>query len=281
MNATLTVYISCLANSFRSPGAIINYLQGVKSVHLMLDLPFPCLQLYMFRMQLRGIQKQLLHCPKRAGILTPQILNKCYRKLSRSNTFLLANWAVYTIAFFSFARLANLVPRTRHMFNVLHHLTRSDVLLTKDCILIRFKWTKTIQDGSRILSIPLVRIPNSNLCPVSAYSALLSKVNISPNRSAFCYNRNGKVVTLTSHQVVTTLRHLLKAIGLDGSHFSGHSFRRSGTTWAFRAGVRTEAIKAQGDWKSSAYLNYIQMTDNQKSMISRQMADALNLSFGP
>jgi len=38
---------------------------------------------------------------------------------------------------------------------------------------------------------------------------------------------------------------------------SCHSFRRGGATWALSSGVPGEVIKVMGDWKSSAYLAYI------------------------
>ena len=85
------------------------------------------------------------------------------------------------------------------------------------------------------------------------------------------------MLTLTADQVVVVLRALTKAIGLNNKQFSGHSFRRSGTTWAFKAGVRSEAIRSQGDWRSMAYLNYIEITPSQKRKVSTQMAEAISL----
>jgi integrase len=231
----------------------------------------------MFKMQLRGVEKQLSHCPTRAGILTPNVLLRCHRKVNFSQSFQTAVWAVFCIAFFSFARLANLVPRTRRLFDAARQLTRSDIILTSDTLLLNFKWTKTLQDGSRIISIPLAKMSHSPLCPVSAYQKLLSQVTIPSHMSAFCYLSNGRITTLTAHQVVTVLRALTREIGLNNKKYSGHSFRRSGATWAFKAGVRSEAIKTQGDWRSLAYLNYIEITPEQKRQVSTQMANAITL----
>ena len=46
-------------------------------------------------------------------------------------------------------------------------------------------------------------------------------------------------------------------IGLDPNHYSSHSFRRGGATWAFKCGVSAELIQLQGDWKSDAYKLYL------------------------
>ena len=53
----------------------------------------------------------------------------------------------------------------------------------------------------------------------------------------------------------TNLQSLLEALGLKG--YSGHSFRRGGASHALARGVPAEVIKAQGDWRSLAYLNYL------------------------
>lgn len=44
---------------------------------------------------------------------------------------------------------------------------------------------------------------------------------------------------------------------LAGPSFSSHSFRRGGATFALSLGIPGEIIKLWGDWKSTAYLAYI------------------------
>jgi hypothetical protein len=271
----LSLYIACLSNSFKSPSTVMNYVCGVKTAHDMLDAQFPSLKCYLFRMQMKGLTKQMAHAPKRAGILTPDVLIKIRSKLRMHMSFHACIWSLFCIAFFSFARLSNLISRTTRLFDVTKHLTRSDIILTQDSLLLNFKWSKTLQDHSRLISIPLVRMPDSPLCPVAAYSTLLSLVDIPLNKSAFSYLQKSKLTMLTAPRLVSTFRILLQAVGLQSSNYSGHSFRRSGATWAFRAGVRSESIKNQGDWRSFAYLNYIQITDDQKQLVSRQMAAAI------
>jgi hypothetical protein len=48
----------------------------------------------------------------------------------------------------------------------------------------------------------------------------------------------------------------LNQIALPG-YITGHSFRRGGASHAFNIGLPSEFIQAQGDWKSTAYLQYI------------------------
>ena len=69
------------------------------------------------------------------------------------------------------ARLANIVPKSAKAFDPRHHLTRGDVAVTSHGLLVTFKCRKTIQFGERLLHIPLLRINDSPLCPVSAIYA--------------------------------------------------------------------------------------------------------------
>ena len=60
------------------------------------------------------------------------------------------------------------------------------------------------------------------------------------------------------------LARVIKAVGLDSTCYSPHSFRHGGATFAFEAQVPSELIKFQGDWRSDCYLIYLEMTDRQK-----------------
>ena len=55
------------------------------------------------------------------------------------------------------------------------------------------------------------------------------------------------------------LQKQLDKIGISNSSCcSSHSFRRGGTTFCFLSGVPTEMIKLLGNWKSDAYLSYLE-----------------------
>jgi integrase len=192
-----------------------------------------------------------------------------------SNSYHASIWALFIIAFFSFARMSNLVPRSKWAFDVKIHLTRSDITVGRDGLVVVFRWSKTIQDGSRYLLIPLSEVPGSVLCPLKAFINMQKLCPASPLSSAFSYKYNNKVCTLTSPQVIKVLRKLLSKRGFSPRLFSGHSFRRSGATWAFSSGVRSEAIQHHGDWRSLSYLNYITISHQQKIQVSQLMADRI------
>ena len=53
------------------------------------------------------------------------------------------------------------------------------------------------------------------------------------------------------------LKETLRLAGIDPTGYNTHSFRRGGATWAFLAGVPAHVIKIMGNWKSDAYLRYL------------------------
>ena len=65
----------------------------------------------------------------------------------------------------------------------------------------------------------------------------------------------GPPTALTHDQFVRTLKYCLGQVGLDPSLYSGH--RRGGATFAHRLGVDPLLIKLMGDWRSEAYMDYI------------------------
>jgi len=84
----------------------------------------------------------------------------------------------------------------------------------------------------------------------------------SPTDHLFSYNTQFGKSVIT--QFIQCLRSMLSKCGYETNLFSGHSLRRVGATWAFSKGVKTEMVKHHGDWKSDAYLVYIEFLMSQK-----------------
>ena len=85
-------------------------------------------------------------------------------------------WCLFLFAFFLFARKSNLVPTSKADLKDKKILSRKNVTVHKEFILVSMNWTKAIQLGERILQTPLVKSPGSILCPISAYNVMCMKV---------------------------------------------------------------------------------------------------------
>ena len=131
---------------------------------------------------------------------------------------------------------------------------------------------KTNQFGQRVLKIPLLRIPGSVLCPVTAYLQMCMLIRAKSDDPLFVLPHR-KVVTYKIFQVV--LKDLISKIGLDAQEFSSHSFRRGGTTFAFQSRVPIDLIKLHGDWKSDCYQKYLSFSLEDKLLVVAKMKENL------
>ena len=120
---------------------------------------------FLIILSLRGISSIKPQLVRKAESITPDILLQMYSykfldlKKARDTVF----WCLFLFAFFLFARKSNLVPDTQKF------LLRQDVKELDDILIVTIKWSKTIQFGQRILQIPLIKIPDSVLCPYQAF----------------------------------------------------------------------------------------------------------------
>ena len=138
------------------------------------------------------------------------------------------------------ARLANIVPKPAKSFDPRRHLTRGDVAVTSHGLLVTFKCTKTIQFGERL---PLLRIHDSPLCPVSAYLRMIRVVPARRSCPVFLIFGPKGLVPLTKRTFVSAFRSYLVTAGISNTQsFRGHSFRRGAASWAFRCGVPGEIM---------------------------------------
>ena len=176
-------------------------------------------------------------------------------------------------AFFLFARKSNLVPNSKKKeFKSGKFLRRENLYFQDDILLVIMRWSKTNQLGQRVLNIPLLRIPGSVLCSVTAYLQMCKLIQAKSDDPLFVLPHR-KVVTYKIFQVV--LKDLISKIGLDAQEFSSHSFRRGGSTFAFQSRVPKDLLKLHGDWKSDCYQKYLSISLEDKLLVVAKMKENL------
>ena len=172
-------------------------------------------------------------------------------------------------------RKGNVVPKSEKTFHPLKHLARGSFIIGKDVIVVKLRWSKTIQFGQRSLVLPLIKFPGSEVCPVTAIRRLFSMVDAPTNAPAFSYGRGDLLETWTEFSWTKYVRRKLSDINLDGNSFSEHSLRRGGSTFAFNARVPSELIQLQGDWRSDAYKQYLHCNMQDKLKLALIMKSKL------
>ena len=146
-------------------------------------------------------------------------------------------------------------------------LMHKDIKVFTDYLIVSFRWSKTIQFGERVLETPLVSIPGSVLCPVTAYhnmcifvtSVKLNSLFLLPNKKCIFYR-----------DFQAKLKFLIHKIELNPDEFSSHSFRRGGCSFCFKSDVPSELIQLHGDWRSDAYKNILPLVWKTKLVLLRR-----------
>ena len=275
--STVSLYAQYLQNYFKSVDSVRNYIHGVKILHFYVGCDFPWMQTFEFRSMLKGFARLKPHRRRRAAAITPGILMKLHDVMDLEDPVYMAAWSAFLIAFFSDGQKIKCCPTQLGLpkFSSVKHLTRCNISITDSGLLVSLFWSKTNQFGSRVLQVPLPTIPNSLLCPTSAFERLVAKVPGSPDLPAFAYVVRPKLLILTKYKFVKSLEHFLELAGLNPMSFKGHSCRRGGASFAFQAGVPGELIKLHGDWASSAYLSYLDFSLDSRWAVGCKMRDLI------
>ncbi|XP_078682969.1 uncharacterized protein LOC144917132 [Branchiostoma floridae x Branchiostoma belcheri] len=256
----LSCYVQFLSRSVKSVATISHHLSAVKLLHQFHG--FYDLDLSGFELQqtLKGLKKTLRHQPREHHPVTPEFLLRVHPLINHSDPTDATVWAVILVGFFTFLRRSNLAPASVKSFDPNKNLCRRDISVAPEGLLIRVRWTKTIQANERRLEIPVLAIPNSPLCPVRAYVNMVRLIPGVPSSSAFQLPASSNPARpLTISALDKAFARLVVAAGLPSRFHTLHDLRRGGYTFAFEAGVPRELRRQHGDWRSDADLLYLHL----------------------
>ncbi|TFY67726.1 hypothetical protein EVJ58_g1418 [Rhodofomes roseus] len=173
-----------------------------------------------------------------------------------------AVWAVLTVAFFSIARLGELVLKKKGTFDETLHTTRARIRTDRD------------RDGREVwvITIPKTKVSaaGEDLCfarqdgALDPVTALLDHIAINdpPNNVPLFSHRVGRVgdngggwEALTKKVVLARVAQAAKVAKLAVLH--GHSLRIGGTLEYMLRGVPFDVVKVMGRWQSDAFRIYL------------------------
>ncbi len=264
---TLCRYCAWLSQRLR-PSSVKQYMNVVRLLHLESGLPNPLSEDWFLKSLLAGIKRDKGDHVNRKLPITVDILYRIPQvldlRLSRELTF----WAACLVAFYGMLRKSTLFP-TRNNPRIL----LGDLSLHSWGMSITVKYSKTIQAEDRRAFLSLPWHSNSSRCPSRVLlQALASSQCSDPSEFIFTYHTAGKKCVLTYATFTAMLKSVLTRLNLPLSQYSGHSFRRGGATHALMCGVPAEVIKGQGDWRSLAYLDYLEINDrDDRAQLLRPM----------
>ena len=258
LSSTICLYAAFLARTLKF-STIKQYLGIIGLMHKELGLPNPLLGNWHVSSLLTGVKRVLGNAPQQKLPITFDVLRKLHNVLNLSCSVDASFWAICLVAFFGMFRKSHLLVSKVGSFDPARQFTKEDFQFFPWGVLLRVRWSKTIQFRERVIQIPLVRVPGSPFCPVAAVSWAFSFTSQAPVSSqAFQWVQpNLSLRCFTYSLFMNKLRACLNQCGLAGMDFGSHSFRRGGASLAFQVGIPVELIKILGDWKSDAVLLYL------------------------
>ncbi len=271
--ATACMYCEFLARKFRSPKAIRNYISGARLLHKYLHVSADSLHSFELGLMLRALDINLRHVPNQRLPLTEKMLAQLCALCDSLDTFGITLKCAVPLSYFGFLRQSNLAPQTAKAFDPTRHTCRGDVITHPPGLVIVLKWTKTCQQASQHVRIPIPSIPGHPLCPVAAYQRMVCAIPASANSPLLqLQNPRGPVKTLTVGSLARAFNVLITSMGYSSHDYSLHSLRRAGATASYIAGVDYINIKRHGTWRSNSFWEYSVSNSVEHSKVARALA---------
>ena len=241
-----------------SLSSIKNHLSSLRCFYELLSIQTDLYNDFYIHFTLHGIQHQIGNSPQAKLPITPQILHHLHSTIDLGSSLDVALWTACLVAFFTFFWKSKLFPVSAISFDSDRNLTLSDVQSFSHLHLsLLTDKDNSISKQKTHCAYP--HIPGSILCPVSMLQYYFHQVlHLSSGLiPLFLYQPGLQFHILTYPLFLRLLWQKLSILGYKPSNYSGHSFRRSGTSFTFSFHVPHELIQQQGDWNSNAYLQYL------------------------
>lgn len=251
---------------------VTNYLSAVNTLHRYYGYEYDFRAYYIIKMIMSGLKRILggISVPK--DPLTPAQLRLMYLYSQNSEHDELC-WLAVLFSFRTLLRKSNFLPDGSR--SDYHLIRRGDIEVREDILFVHVRSTKTMLKGERVLKIPLLRVPDYTF---DVYSRLLHHITTVPaGQMSFLFQKKTSkgVEPLMYREVLSYIKRLVKAIGLDPCNIGLHSLRRSGASFLHCIGIPLEDIRMAGDWRSMAVLLYLVNPLSKKIELESRVVTAL------
>ena len=268
-------YLEYLITQGVSVNMLANNISACRAKFVMHGLHFPLWDHPNVRYMLKSVKINRPICITKKNIIDLQTLRQIVDHCD--NMYLGQVFkAVFLLAFFGFLRLSNIAPHSLTSFDPSRHLCAGDLIFTSHFLKVILKWSKTIQDRNKIHLLSLPRVSGLNLCPYIACKQAIRMYLPGPNDPLFQIKCGASWQVLTDTRIRKFLAKINLKLGLSKSHYTFHSFRRSGATLAYNSQVPVHQIKDHGSWSSDCVWSYINKHHTNGEHIASTFAKLLS-----
>ena len=187
--------------------------------------------------------------PRPLNLISVELLHKIVMVCERLQTPHIFK-PLYLFAL-SFLRLSNILPHYARQLDPPRHLTLGDLIFTQNSCTVIIKWSRTLQNRKNVKTIVIPSLRSSPLCPVAALQHMYYIIPASKNSPLFCFQSTSRLTALSDSTARKHLNNVSLLLGISPV-LTFHTFRHSGTTWAFANGVPLQEIMYHGTWSSDS-----------------------------
>lgn len=257
---TLSLFVAFLAERLK-PQSIKVYLAGIRAIHISHGFHNPLTHTIKLKQTLRGIEREHSSSAKQKLPITFDLLCRLQYLIDPHSDDDAVYWAAMTTAHFLLLRAGEFTIKSKTSYDVQTLLRLQDVNLHTthtgcEYVALHLRKSKTDQQHRGV-----VLYAGHAAHAVCAVCALKTNLKIqharprsTPSDPLFQLSSG---LPLARSDLTTFLSMLLRLVGLDPQHYSGHSFRIGGATSATIAGLNDYEIKLLGRWSSDCYKRYI------------------------
>ncbi len=236
---TVALYVADLAATHKA-GTITRRISAISQAHQIVGMESPT-KAAKVRLVMAGIRRTLGTAQEAK---TPVLVEDLKRMIARLPEGLLGvrDRALLLIGFAGGFRRSELTG-----------LDRDAVEITREGLEVTIRRSKTDQEGEgRKIGVPYGSNPAT--CPVRAFQSWLESSGITEDALFRPITRHGKMAAtrLSGAAVAQIVKKYVEAVGLDASHFAGHSLRSGLATSAASAGASERSIMNQTGHRSTA-----------------------------
>jgi len=275
----------CLTVKKLQPSSARSYLSAIAALHRIKGFSNFEVKDDIITAALKGAGNLVMSAPNPPSstrrAMSLQLLKHLGHRLKRTNwdpLTIQTIWAACTVAFFTSARMGELLSEEEHNFDASATLTWRCVKFRKDgSILLHLRQPKSSNKEGDFLD--LFEFTGHNVCPIKAMNRLLLL-----QKESAPVSLSSPVFTLPDGKFLTTkkLNEILRSLFSDICDPSKNSI----SCHSFRAGVpsvlnkfpelaSSDDIKGWGRWTSDCYQRYTRLKIEQKKKIFEKITWAL------
>ena len=258
-------YIEYLAERDYTAGSISNHLAHIRTFYKLAGLRDAPLNHYRVNLALRAAAMNIRRRAVQKQAVTPAMLKAVVRVLYTQPDPLPITLAIL-IMFIGFLRQSSLAPPTVSTFDHTRHLTRADARISEQGLVIRLKWSKTLQKSCDLKNILLPPTQDKTICPVETYKAYVAAYPATRQSAPLLSFKDGQ--PLTTRHIARRWTQAVKQAGLPSAALSLHSLRKGGASFVYNQGRATlNDVMAQGTWRSLSVRDYIKPQEASKTTV--------------